>query len=188
MPCKRGIGRDNSMPTYIHSFFIQLKSSKLFGFAEVDFEIPKPLWPKFEEICCSSIRTRSWKKHFLKRCWTTCRKLGVRLANGRKFQTKMRQWLPWDKHSNRTPGVFKLGHKGPCMMALCLKCYFVESEKNKTRAKGMSKAQKELTWRRSSDSANNRVFWMHKGKMKTYEQHNLGLSAYSHQASGKQPA
>ena len=29
----------------------RLKEGKWFGFAEVDIEIPKTLWPKFEEMC-----------------------------------------------------------------------------------------------------------------------------------------
>ena len=51
MPCGGGRVRHNRIPTTIHRFLSQLKSGECFGFAEVDIEIPKPLWPKFEEMC-----------------------------------------------------------------------------------------------------------------------------------------
>ena len=49
----------------------------------------------------------------------------------------------------------------------------------------MSKRQNEITWERfkkalegEQDVAKNRGFRLHKGKMVTYEQRKLGLSAY----------
>ena len=39
------------MSTAIHRFLSQLKSGEWFGFAELDIEIPKLSWPKFEEMC-----------------------------------------------------------------------------------------------------------------------------------------
>jgi len=75
------------------------------------------------------------------------------------------------------------------MIALCSKCYFADvgekGEKKKFSTKGMSKTQNELTWQRfekalegSKDMATNRGFRMRDGRMVTYEQQKLGLSAY----------
>ena len=73
------------------------------------------------------------------------------------------------------------------MIALCSKCYFIEEtgEKNKFSTKGMSKKQNEITWQRFKDAmvgvkdmATNRGFRMRDGKMMTYQQEKLGLSAY----------
>ena len=35
-------------------------------------------------------------------------------------------WLAWDKWSGRTPRLFKLECEGSQMIALCLKCYYVD--------------------------------------------------------------
>lgn len=40
------------------------------------------------------------------------------------FEAEKRQWLAWDKWSNRTPGLFKLKFEGRKRIALCSKCYF----------------------------------------------------------------
>ena len=73
------------------------------------------------------------------------------------------------------------------MIALCSKCYFIfdQGEKTKFSTKGMSKKQNELTWHRfktalqgEKDMAKNRGFRPRDGKMVTYEQQKLGLSAY----------
>ena len=74
------------------------------------------------------------------------------------------------------------------MIALCSKCYFVEEEENgkiKLSAKGMSKKQNRLTWGRykaalngNKDLATNMGLRMRDGRMMTYEQQKLGLSAY----------
>ncbi|KAL9955049.1 hypothetical protein ACROYT_G042653 [Oculina patagonica] len=105
-----------------------------------------------------------------------------------EFEAQKKQWLAWDKWSGRTPGLFKLECAGSRMIALCPKCYFIEEqdgEKKKFSTKGMSKAQNEVTWQRfkaalegSVDKASNRGFRMKEGKMVTYEQEKLGLSAY----------
>ncbi|KAL9952822.1 hypothetical protein ACROYT_G040133 [Oculina patagonica] len=105
-----------------------------------------------------------------------------------EFEAQKKQWLAWDKWSGRTPGLFKLECVGSRMIALCSKCYFIEEpegEKKKFSTKGMSKTQNEVTWQRfkaalegSVDKANNRGFRMKEGKMVTYEQEKLGLSAY----------
>jgi len=105
-----------------------------------------------------------------------------------EFEAEKNQWLSWDKWSGRTPGLFKLECEGSRMIALCSKCYFVdeaEDEKKKFSTKGMSKKQNEITWQRfkaalegSKDMATNRGFRMRDGQMVTYEQKNLGLSAY----------
>ncbi|KAL9982461.1 hypothetical protein ACROYT_G004507 [Oculina patagonica] len=105
-----------------------------------------------------------------------------------EFEAQKKQWLAWDKWSGRTPALFKLECVGSRMIALCSKCYFIEEpegEKKKFSTKGMSKTQNEVTWQRfkaalegSVDKANNRGFRMKEGKMVTYEQEKLGLSAY----------
>ncbi len=105
-----------------------------------------------------------------------------------EFEAQKNQWLAWDKWSGRTPGLFKLECTGSQMIALCSKCYFVEeknSKKKKFSTKGMSQTQNRITWRRFKaalegkvDKAKNRGFRIHEGKMVTYEQEKLGLSAY----------
>ena len=105
-----------------------------------------------------------------------------------EFEVKKQEWLAWDKWSSRTPGLFKLECEGSRMIALCSKCYFVdepEGEKNKFSTKGMSKKQNEITWQRfrpaldgSKDMATNIGFRMNNGRIVTYEQQKLGLSAY----------
>jgi len=105
-----------------------------------------------------------------------------------EFETEKKQWLAWDKWSGRTPGLFKLEFGGSRKIALCSKCYYAddpESGKNKLSTKGMSKRHKEITWKRFKEALNggkdmaiNRVFKMWNGRMVTYEQKKLGLSAY----------
>ena len=105
-----------------------------------------------------------------------------------EFEAKKEDWLSWDKWSSRTPGLFKLECEGSRMIALCLKCYFIEElegEKEKFSTKGMSKKQNEITWQRfksaldgGKDMATNRGFRMWDGRMVTYEQQKLGLSSY----------
>ena len=107
-----------------------------------------------------------------------------------EFEAQKKQWLAWDKWSGRTPGLFKLECEGSRMIALCSKCYFIDDrgEKKKFSTKGMSKKQNEITWQRfkaalegnkdGKDIATNRGFRMRDGKMVTYEQEKLGMSAY----------
>ena len=105
-----------------------------------------------------------------------------------EFEAKKEDWLSWDKWSSRTPGLFKLECEGSRMIALCLKCYFIEElegEKKTFSTKGMSKKQNEITWQRfksaldgGKDMATNRGFRMWDGRMVTYEQQKLGLSSY----------
>ena len=124
-----------------------------------------------------------------------------------EFENNKKQWLSWDKWSNREPGLFKLEKEGTRAIALCSKCYFVDDEnsgKIKMSSKGVSQKQnmpplkpnlslklkrehnKQL-WQRYeralegyNDMATNRGFRMKDGAMYTYmyEQHKLGLSAY----------
>jgi len=102
-----------------------------------------------------------------------------------EFEVAKKRWLAWDKWSGRTPGLFKLESEGSGMIVLCSKCYFVNGEKKKFSAKGMSKKQNEITWQRFKtalnggiDRAQNRSFRMVGNQMVTYELHKLGLSAY----------
>ena len=46
-----------------------------------------------------------------------------------EFENNKKQWLSWDKWSNREPGLFKLEKEGTRAIALCSKCYFVDDEK-----------------------------------------------------------
>ena len=104
-----------------------------------------------------------------------------------EFETQKKQWLAWDKWSDRTPGLFNLECEGSRMIALCLKCYFIDEqdgEKKKFSTKGMSKKKNEIPWQRfkaalegSKDMATNRGSCMINGQIVTYKQ-KLGLSAY----------
>ena len=104
-----------------------------------------------------------------------------------EFEAQKKNWLAWDKWSGRTPGLFKMECEGARMIALCSKCYYIDDrgDKKKLSAKGMSKKQNGITWQRfkaalegSKDMATNRGFRMQDGKIVTYEQEKLGLSAY----------
>ena len=104
-----------------------------------------------------------------------------------EFEAQKKNWLAWDKWSGRTPGLFKMECEGDRMIALCSKCYFIDDrgEKKKFSTKGMSKKQNNINWQRfktalegSKDMATNRGFRMRDGKIVTYEQEKLGLSAY----------
>ena len=104
-----------------------------------------------------------------------------------EFEKQKKNWLAWDKWSGRTPGLFKLECEGDRMIALCSKCYYIDDrgEKKKFSTKGMSKKQNNINWHRfktalegSKDMATNRGFRMRDGKIVTYEQEKLGLSAY----------
>ena len=62
----------------------------------------------------------------------------------REFENNKKQWLSWDKWSNREPGLFKLEKEGTRAIALCSKCYFVDDEnsaKVKMPSKGVSQKQ-----------------------------------------------
>ena len=62
----------------------------------------------------------------------------------KKFENNKKQWLSWDKWSNREPGLFKLEKEGTRAIALCSKCYFVDDEnsgKTKMSSKGVSQEQ-----------------------------------------------
>ena len=112
-----------------------------------------------------------------------------------EFEKEKKNWLAWDKWSGRTPGLFKQEFEGERMIALCSKCYYADHHhiekkkeaevKQKFSTKGMSKKQNEINWQRfkaalegNKDMATNRGFRMRDGKMVTYEQEKLGLSAY----------
>jgi len=107
-----------------------------------------------------------------------------------EFEAEKRNWLAWDKWSSWTPGLFKLEFEGSRMIALSSKCYFSDEEgelgeKRKFSVKGMLRTQNKLTWARfnaalagTRDMTTNRGFRMRDRRMVTYEQQNLGLSAY----------
>jgi len=105
-----------------------------------------------------------------------------------EFENCKKDWLAWDTFSNRTPGLFKLEFEGHRAIALCSKCYFVDSsaeKKSKHSSKGMSARHNSLTWGRykaalegHKDRAENRGFRLRNGQMTTYHQEKLGLSAY----------
>ena len=63
------------------------------------------------------------------------------------FEQEKKEWLSWDKWSNREPGLFKFEKEGTRAIALCSKCYFVEDEAGgqaKMSSKGVNKKQNEL--------------------------------------------
>jgi len=74
------------------------------------------------------------------------------------------------------------------MIALCSKCYYMDDGEGgnvKMSSKGVSKRQNQKAWdsfkaalEGEKDMAVNRGFRMRDGKMVTYEQKKLGLSAY----------
>ena len=68
------------------------------------------------------------------------------------------------------------------MIALCSKCYFIDDQGEKTKfsTKGMSKKQNEITWQRWKAARiwQQTGFRMRDGRMVTYEQQKLGLSAH----------
>ena len=111
----------------------------------------------------------------------------VRPEMKQAFEANKKKWLAWDKWSGQTPGLFKLECEGSRMIALCLKCYFIDDQggKKKFSTKGMAKRQNEINWQRfktalngKKDMATNRGFRMRDGEIVTYEQNKLGLSAY----------
>ena len=112
----------------------------------------------------------------------------VRPGYETQFEEDKKLWLAWDKWSNREPGLFKLEKEATSGIALCSKCYHVEDKATgqaKVSSKGVNKRQNEMRRERferalegSKDMATNRGFRMHNGKMYTYEQRKLGLSAY----------
>ena len=62
----------------------------------------------------------------------------------KEFENNKKQWLSWDKWSNRQLGLFKLENEGTRAIALCSKCNFVDDEKSaKTKmfSKGVSQKQ-----------------------------------------------
>ena len=122
----------------------------------------------------------------------------------KEFENNKKQWLSWDKWSNREPGLLKLEKEGTRAIALRSKCYLVEDEKSgeteksskgvsqkqnmpppQSKKKEIERAHNNLLWRRYEmalegykDMATNRGFRMKDGEMYTYEQYKLGLSAY----------
>ena len=104
-----------------------------------------------------------------------------------EFAAKKGDWKAWKQWRGRIPGLFKQEFAGERMIALCSKCYFADDrgEKQKLSTKGMSKNQNIINWQRfkaalegNKDMATNRGFRMREGKIVTYEQEKLGLSAY----------
>ena len=105
-----------------------------------------------------------------------------------EFEAKKQEWLAWDKWSSQTPGLFKLECEGSRMIALCSKCYSSMNlrakkissarkgcQRNRTRSRGSISGQlwtAARTWQRTL------AFHMNNGRMVTYEQQKLGLSAY----------
>ena len=103
-------------------------------------------------------------------------------------EAKKEEWLAWDKRSERSPELFKLECEGSRMIALCSKYYYVDeqdSEKKNVQHEGYVERQNNISWQRfkaalndSTDGAENRGFRMVNGRMATYEQKKLGLSAH----------
>ena len=61
-----------------------------------------------------------------------------------EFENNKKQWLSWDKWSNREPGLFKLEKEGTRAIAICSKCYFGDDENSaKTKMSSKSVSQKQ---------------------------------------------
>ena len=74
------------------------------------------------------------------------------------FENNKKQWLSWDKWSNREPGLFKLEKEGTRAIALCSKCYFVEGEKS-GKAKMSSKGRTSHKGRTSCNGVDTSKPW-----------------------------
>jgi len=92
-----------------------------------------------------------------------------------EFEAKKKEWLAWNKWSERTPGLFKLECDGSRMIPLCSKCCYVDKESGaKFSPKGVSKKQNDITWQRfkttledSIDRTENRGFRTINGQIVT---------------------
>ena len=99
-----------------------------------------------------------------------------------------KEFLTTTEFDKRTPGLFKDEFQGARMIALTSKCYYADrgdDDSPKISCKGVSKRQNNLTWRRyyealfgAVDRATNKGFRVDHGKVVTYDQNKLGLSAY----------
>ena len=69
MPCGKGRVVHYNNEAVAPTLTQRLKEEKWFGFAEVDIEIPKHLYPKFEEKC---VRSSTTKRFLLKLCRSIC--------------------------------------------------------------------------------------------------------------------
>ena len=111
-----------------------------------------------------------------------------------------KKWLVTDEFSKRTPGLFKPEFVGTRGVWFTAKCYLVQDEdgQNKYSCKGVSKKHNDLHFQRYKDAldvflktrgdselegeaidkAKNVGFRVYDQGIVTYEQSNLGLSAY----------
>ena len=105
-----------------------------------------------------------------------------------EYLTVKKDFLATTDFDKRTPGLFKDEFKGARMIALTSKCYYADCGDDvspKISCKGVSKRQNNLTWKRyyealfgGVDRATNKGFRVDHGKVVTYDQNKLGLSAY----------
>ena len=104
-----------------------------------------------------------------------------------EFIQNYNKWFVTDKHSNRTPGLFKVEFEGEIMVALCSKTYYVWGDRGfKASSKGLQKRgntsiinkDKYLQCLNNKEVINgvNKGFRYDAKEMKTYEQHKVGLS------------
>ena len=83
-----------------------------------------------------------------------------------EFKPKKKEWLAFDKWSERTPGLFKLKSEGSRMIALCSKCYYIDVNKDvlickpKFSTKGTSKGQNNITWQHFKAALQGNVNWV----------------------------
>ena len=114
------------------------------------------------------------------------------------YEVDKKNWLPTDKFSERTPGLYKAEFVGTRGVWLTAKCYLVQNEagQNKYNCKGVSKKHNDLHFQRYKDvldiflktrrdseledifRASNAGFRINDKDIVTYEQNKLGLSAY----------
>ena len=116
-----------------------------------------------------------------------------------EYQQDKKNWLATDDYTKRTPGLFKPEFVGTRGVFLSSKCYLVQNTKGaKYSCKGISKKQNDMTYQRyldcllafqkvnggdklqesEVDKASNAGFRVYEQGIVTYEQNELGLSAY----------
>ena len=124
----------------------------------------------------------------------------VRPEMKQAYEADKKKWLVTDEFSKRTPGLFKPEFVGTRGVWFTAKCYLVQDEdgQNKYSCKGVSKKHNDLHFQRYKDAldvflktrgdselegeaidkAKNVGFRVYDQGIVTYEQNNLGLSAY----------
>ena len=162
-------------------------NDKLFGFFQVDIEVPEQLLDKFSEFSplfiLSEVPEDQIPHHIPHQI--------IKPDLKELYKDEKKKWLVTDEYSKRVPGLFKPEFKGKRMIALTSKCYFADNGENgaggipKFSCKGVSRRQNKMSWERyrnalfgALDKVTNVGFQQRSHHIVTYEQTKLGLSAY----------